>query len=310
MSDRDDSLQRLDEAGRDRRDDDAGDVRRPDTHVGAPTSLDDERVLAFALGLVDDPELAAAAAADEALARRVEMLRAGTAAVAEALERVVPRPPDDYTDLGAERWRELRRLVRAPTPRRRPAWLRVLAPAAAVALVLVAGVVGLQRLSGQNAGRTSATDTSGKPAESYGAGDRAPESAAEGAQGAGGLAPVLGRGAPRAASYRTIVVARAGTSAHGRQTFAVVRVLKGQTDPVVILEVTGAAAPPGTLHVLYLVPDTDASPASTPELPPSGAGGRSPREGPGALRAFRFDGLPAFALQLPDDTDPATLTLP
>ena len=46
---------------------------RPDNHT--PEFPDDDRLLAYVLGLDDDPELEAAAAADEELRRRINLLR-------------------------------------------------------------------------------------------------------------------------------------------------------------------------------------------------------------------------------------------
>jgi hypothetical protein len=283
--------------------------------AGHRRAFDDDRLLAFALGLERDPELESATADDAVLRDRLEAMRADLDAVAAGLDRVVPAPPDDYTDLGDERWGELREFVTAPAPaapRRRPTWLRVLAPAAAIALVLVAGVVGLQRLGetgGTEATTTGATD---KAAESSAAQKRnAQDGPAAGAVAGDGVAvPSFGSSVPDPAAYSTIVVARAQAPAGSRQRFAVERVLKGKAGEFVTLRVTDRAAATSTLNILYLRPTVGTTPTPVASPVPSAQAYGAATQAPGTVLEFRYKGETALARQLPGDTDPSKVTLP
>jgi hypothetical protein len=287
-------------------------TERDDTN-GAQPRFDDDRLLGFILGLEDDPDLEEAAASDPALRDRLAAIRADTDAVRDGLERVVSPPPDGYADLRDPRWGELRELVAAPAPaatRRRPAWLRVLAPAAAIVLVLVAGVVGMQRLgnTGGNEAATSAVDE--KATEGYGDDGATVQgegtTRAEGSDGA--AAPALGAGALDPAGFATVLVARAVAPAAFRQRFEILRVLQGdQADfvpgEILRLDMVGRAVAPDRLVVLYLEPlaETDAvTPA--PVLSAGGSGG--------AVIEYEFRRETAYAQQLPGDTDPDKVTLP
>jgi len=267
-------------------------------------TFDDDRLLAYALGLDDDPGLEAAAEADAALNARLAAMRADVGAVGAGLDRVVPAPPDEYTDLSGTRWGELREFVAAPAPaapRRRPMWLRVLVPAAAIALVLVAGVVGLQRLGtvGGNEAATVADDE--KTVESYGR-----QSGGTGtAEDAG--APSLDATIPDPTAYETVVVARAQLPFGGRQRFEVLRVLRGEAGTEVSLAMVDRALAPDTLAILYLRPTGHANDAPSAPSPASTA---TPLVVAGKVVRYTFKGEPALARRLPADTDLETITLP
>ena len=62
---------------------------RTDEMRSAP-AFDDDRLLAFALGLDDDPELVAATAADEGLRRRLDAVRAEVEQVGAQVRAAVP----------------------------------------------------------------------------------------------------------------------------------------------------------------------------------------------------------------------------
>lgn len=272
-------------------------------------TFSDDRLLAFALGLDDDPGLETAVSGDPELSRRLDAMRADVGLVTAGLDRVVPTPPDGYTDLSDERWGELRSLATAPAPaasRRRSAWLRVLAPAAAIVLVLVAGVVGLQRLGDGGAGDAMTTGTGDKAAERYGDG----ATQGEATDGGGAALPTLGRGAPDPAAYETIVVARAASPAAGRQRFEVLRVLRGKAGAYVTLKVTDRAAAPFTLQVLYLHPTEERTPGVVPSPGTSAEGAPPDTDTIGIVLEFLFKGESAVAQQLPGGTDPAEVTLP
>ncbi len=94
-----------------------------DTPDKNATRFDEDRLLAFALGLEDDAELQAALAVDEELRRRLEALQADLGDVGGGLERLVPAPDDTYADPAA-RWGELRPFFATAPARRRAALAR------------------------------------------------------------------------------------------------------------------------------------------------------------------------------------------
>jgi hypothetical protein len=271
-------------------------------------TFDDDRLLAYAAGLDDDPELAAAAQQDAALRGRIEALRADVAAVTAGLQRVVPAPPEDYADLGDARWSEMRDLVAAPAavaPRRRPAWLRVLVPVVAITVVLIAGVAGLQTL-GSDAGDEAATVADDKAGESY---DRQGGGQGEATTGS---TDRLATPSPATASsvpqFETVVIARAEAPTAGHQDFSVLRVLKGQAGPRLTFEMIDRALAPGALAVLYCQPVGDQAAAPAPPGP-TVSGTPPPNASAKAVR-FSFDGAPAWARQLPPGTDPEQVAQP
>ncbi len=103
--------------------------------------FDDDRLLAYVLGFGDDPELAAAAAADGELGARLETVRAQAEAVGARVAAAFPAPPADYADLSSPRWAALGEFFEAPKPARSRSsrWLRVLAPALVVVLAVAIG---------------------------------------------------------------------------------------------------------------------------------------------------------------------------
>lgn len=284
---------------------------RTDEMRGAP-AFDDHRLLAFALGLDDDPELVAAAAADEGLLRRrLDAVRAEVEQVGAQVRAAVPGADEDYTDPSDPRWAELQEFFAAPQPAktrsRASRWLRVLAPAA-VALVAVA--VGLAVINDQKSGTVGVN--SSLPA------------AAKASSGAAG--PLTGAGAAatdRAGDYAealrdqldlfaVVVLAKAKAASGTFQRFVVVKVLKGAGPDVVRLRVADRPADEGRLHLLFLRPESQASAEATPTPVPSATEATSTLD---ALAAgepviYSYQGERAMARELPAGTDPATVELP
>ena len=117
-----------------------------------PEFQDDDRLLAYVLGLDDDPELKAAAAADETLRRRLDLLRSQMTEVGDQVRSAVPHPGADYGEIGDQRWERLRTVVddaaaseKSHVRGRTIRWLRLAAPAAAIVLLAVVGVVTLRQ---------------------------------------------------------------------------------------------------------------------------------------------------------------------
>jgi hypothetical protein len=279
--------------------------------------FDEDRLLDYAMGLEDDPELEAAATVDEVLRHRLERMRMQMDEIGALVGRAVPRPDDLYGDLGDPRWAALRDQLDEPAadatmkrpfvePRRR--WLRVLAP---VAAVIVALVVGVSVLENQTGLLTSQGDGARQEmvAPALSTGDKS-EDVRAGGEGAEG--------------YAVVLVARARPAQDGYQRFDVVRTLRGEAPASVRLRVAAQPAESGRLHILYLSAGT--GPATDGEVSTDGDGpfpqtsvagqaqdGASPSPSASASPLavlFSEEGRDAFAVPLPDGTDPDTLTLP
>ncbi len=306
-------------------------------------AFDDDRLLAFAMELGEDVELEAALAADDALRRRFEGVRAEVDAVGAQVSAAVPAPGEQYTDLGDARWAGLREFFEParPTRRRASRWLRVLAPAA---VLVVALAVGLAVISSREGGSGSVSRMA--------ASGVAKSSAEDGGQLA---APV--RAAPpvlaltdQAKKFAVVVVARARQARGAFQDFAVVRTLRGSVPTLLHLRVAGQPADPGKLQVILLRPSDGAIPPAagvaanpSPLLTLSPAPGVSPSAtavtGPGlsssasaapqpspaaaepapggalpalteAPRSFGYAGELALAQELPAGVSAASLVLP
>jgi len=238
------------------------------SHNRTPELPDDDRLLAYVLGLSTDPELEAAAANDEVLRRRLDLLRDQVATVGIQVGRAVPPPDADYGEIDGERWTRLRQFVdddppaeRRRAPRGTVRWLRVLAPAAAIVLLAVVGVAALQRQadvidqSGKAAEVATSTPTDHMTRSSL----RLPDQ-------------------PSATEHATVVIARAGDVADGLQEFVVLRVLKGPTPATLRLRPATEPAHAGRLLVLYLdLPDSPsyedaASSEAVPNSSPAASG--------------------------------------
>lgn len=286
--------------------------KRRDEMTGA---FDDDRLLAFALGLDDDPQLVAAAAADEGLRRRLDALRADVAQAGEQLRAVVPEPDEDYADPNAPRWAGLQELFSAPQPAktrsRASRWLRVLAPAA-VALVAVA--VGLAVINGQKG-------------DTVGGNSSLPAAAKASSEASGPLTGAGATGTDRAAHhaqalrdqldlYAVVVLARAKSVSGAFQRFVVVKVLKGDGPHVVRLRVADRPADAGRLQLIFLRPQLGGSAEPSPGATPAPLPGSTETAGTMEMLAagepvmYSYQGETAMTRQLPAGTDPATVQLP
>ena len=109
-------------------------------------AFDDDRLLDYALGLEDDPELAAALSQSARLRERLADLKSDLAAIETELRRGIPPIDESYAQPDAARWPRLRRSFGdGEAVRRRPLRGRRLTAAlvaAALALAIVIGVVG------------------------------------------------------------------------------------------------------------------------------------------------------------------------
>jgi hypothetical protein len=235
-----------------------------------PDLYDDDRLLACALGLEEDPELLAAAAADAALGARLAAMRADVAAIGERVSAAVPEPEESYTDLSGDRWGGLKEYFDAPAeaakPRGERRWWRVLAPVAA--LVVLALVVGIVAVNGGRLGG-SGNATSGSVAQS--ADGAAP---VEGFSGTGATKggevdssqkTIRERFTDELDRFATVVLARARQASGAVQRFAVLRIFKGSAPKMVELAVNGQPTDAGRLHLLML--DPTAPPEVAEETP-------------------------------------------
>jgi len=283
---------------------------RNDAMAGA-NAFDDDRLLAFALGLDEDPQLVTAAAADEGLRRRLDAVRAQVAQVGAQVHAAVPAPDESYTDLSDPRWAGLHEFLTPPPPakarQRAPRWLRVLAPAA-VALVAVA--VGLAVINEQRIGSGAGSDSlsTAAKASSEAAGPQT-DSGVSVTDRSGDYAQALSE---QLDLYALVVLAEAQAAGGAFQRFVVVKFLKGDGPDVVRLHVVDRPADEGRLQVLFLRPQTGGSAEATTSPIPSAT------ETTGTLAAltvgvpvmYTYQGEAAMARALPAGTDPAAVSLP
>jgi len=270
----------------------------PDTafHGTTGRGFDDDRLLAFALGLDDDAELRAALSGDAQLSQRLQRIRADLGEVEAQVRAAVPPAAEDWSDLSTARWDGLRpylRVPRARPARRRRFGIRVLGPALAVAAA-IALALGVTLSGGLFGGGGSATKDRAGGGTSLG-GPTTPE-----VDGKFNLAY-------NAVAFKTIVVARAATAGQGEQRFDVLRTLKGSAPATVTLATeVGGTLPEGSLAVLYLLPE-DALATCPPSASP--AAGR-PSTQTGGTTLYLYDGSCAAVQLLPGSMRPEDVTLP
>ncbi len=243
-----------------------------------PDLYDDDRLLACALGVEEDPELLASAAADAALGARLEAMRADVAAIGAQVSAAVPEPEESYTDLSGDRWGGLKEYLEAPgeaaKPRRERRWWRVVAPVAAlVVLALVVGIVavnggGVGGSGGSTSGSVAQSDDSAVPAQSYGG-----TGIAKGSD-ASERTTIGERFRDQLDRFAVVVLARARQVTGAVQRFAVLRTFKGSAPKVIELAVNGEPTDAGRLHLLMLEPT--AAPEAVEETPWPLAGSPAP----------------------------------
>jgi hypothetical protein len=281
--------------------------------------FDEDRLMAFALGLDDDPELLVAAEHDAGLRERLETMRAEVADLVGQVNAAVPPPHGDYADLSHERWAQLASCIapRAASSERSPKrrrgstlWFRVAVPVTALAVAVAVGVTLV------DTGR----DDTGVPAESTAAQTAPTDKAASPARAVpGGASPEAFSAGVRVAAlgeqvrrHAFVVLAEARAASGAFQRFAVVRVLKGAGPAIVRLRVDGRPADAGSLLLLMLRPLADLTrevqpgPSASPSSPDGGQGSAEVA----GLVAYTFEGQTALAQELPADTDPALIELP
>jgi hypothetical protein len=236
-----------------------------------PGEYDDDRLLACALGLEEDPELLAAAAADAGLAARLASMRADVEHIGAQVSAAVPEPDETYTDLSGERWGGLKEFLEAPpatAPRRRRSWWQVVAPVAAVLVIAV--IVGIVAV--QNGTQSATSDSSG-----------AEVARSDDAAGGSGSAQSLGEGVTKSTAtgqtttssptfrerfadqlgrFGVVVLARAREVSGAVQKFAVLRIFKGSAPKTVELVVNDDPADRGRLHLLLLDPTASPQPVA------------------------------------------------
>jgi hypothetical protein len=277
-----------------------------DLYDSPTAAFDDDRLLDYALGLEDDPELAAALSRSARLRERLADLKADLAAIETELRHAIPEPDDSYAEPSAARWPRLARafgLSDSATAGRRPLRRRRLAVAllaAALALALLIGVLSvLPRGGGSSSSSSSSKSANALQAPlagaaaapaSQSAGTHAPEATAAGAAGSSASVTAL-----HAADFRDVAVVRAGTLIGADQSFSVVRTLKGRPPAAFSLTLLSADSAPaaGALSIAYL------RPLATPSSSASAAPPAYSFKGRPALLAALPAGVPASAVRLP-----------
>ncbi len=302
--------------------------------------FDDDRLLALALGLDDDPGLLAAAESDAELAGRLATMRADVARIGAQVGAAVPAPDAGYTDLSGDRWSGLKEYFEPAAsgvaPRRERHWWRLLVPVAAlIVLALAVGIVAVNRggrilstSSGSSSEVARSSSGAGQPVsgQTTDSGKTAQDTAAE------QFAEQLDR-------FAVVVLARARAATGALQKFAVLRIFKGEAPKVVQLEVDGQPADQGRLHLLMLDPVAAAdnelsSPApsslfSSPPASPPGSPFASPEStgspiapmlepspayfetavGQPLAVAYTYHGEPTMVREFAAGTDPDSVTL-
>ncbi len=232
-----------------------------DIHDSQRAAFDDDRLLDYALGLEDDPELAAALSRSARLRERLADLKSDLAAIETELRRAIPPVDASYAEPDASRWSRLRRSFgEGEVARRRPLRGRRLATSL-VAAALAAGDRDRSRRRPAAGGRrppassgSSKNAEAAQPRRSAGrgrgselGGARARRRAARSAGGAVAL---------KAAAYRDVAVVRAGPLRGAGQSFTVMRVLKGNPPASfsLVLNSIGSAPLDGSLAIAYLHP--------------------------------------------------------
>jgi hypothetical protein len=282
-------------------------------------AFDDDRLLDYALGLEDDPELAAALSHSARLRERLADLKSDLAAIETELRRAIPPIDESYAQPGAARWSRLRRSFgEGEAVRRRPLRGRRLTAAfvtAALALAIVIGVVAIMPHGPSSSSSTSSGASKNAAAAQAPTVNLGAESGQSSA--APGAAPALGKGgsgsadsvsaavARSAAAYRDVAVVRAGPVTGAQQSFTVVRVLKGSPPASfsLVLRSTGSAPLVGSLAIAYLRPLV----ASTV---PSASVQPSATTAPSGLPDFAFDDQRALLVALPANVAPAAVRMP
>jgi len=283
-----------------------------DLHDSPKAAFDDDRLLDYALGLEDDPELAEALSRSARLRERLADLKADLASIETELRHAIPELDDSYAEPSAARWPRLARafgLSDAGTAARRPLRRRRLAAsllAAALALALLIGVLSILPRTGSSGSSSSSSGTAkgadalhapavgavaGQASEAGGTALPATPGAVAGTTGAAVTAL-------HAAGFHDVAVVRAGTLIGADQTFSVVRTLKGSPPASFSLTLlsTNDAPAAGSLAIAYLRPLTApaASSSASPATPPAYA-----FNGQRALLAALPAGVPASAVRLP-----------
>ena len=274
-----------------------------------PGVFDDDRLLAYALGLDDDPELLAAAETDTRLADRLAAMRADVATVGTQVSAAVPAPDAAYTDLSGDRWSGLSEFFEQPAsatkPRRAGRWWRVAAPVAAVlVLALVAGIVAVDRgsqsrLAGDQAATTAESGSS--------------DAAEPSADRAFGFTSATEQFTDQLDHFAVVVLARARAASGALQRFAVVRIFKGEAPKVVELAIGGQPADQGRLHLLMLDPvATGGQEFATPQPLASPSPTKNGYGAPGQALAvaYTYNGEPTMVREFAAGTDPDMVSLP
>ena len=278
-----------------------------DLHDNQRAAFDDDRLLDFALGLEDDPELAAALSHSARLRERLADLKSDLAAIDNELRSCIP-PVDEaaWADPAAGRWSRLRgafglRPAARAIGLRRRRLATVLVAAALLVAVVIGTVVVLPRGSSSGSGAEKSSSGAAAPA-AYG-----------GAAGSAGPAVV----ATRAADYAVVAVVRAGPLRGASQSYTVVRRLKGRAPAVftLVLQAIDTAPQAGSLAIAYL------DPVAPMQLAPHSSSSTTSGEGmlpttPSPARAaaspapFTLDGRPALVTVLPVGASAAAVRLP
>ncbi len=266
-----------------------------DLHDNQRAAFDDDRLLDFALGLEDDPQLAAALSQSARLRERLADLKSDLATIDRELRSYIPPVDETWAEPGA-RWPRLRaafglRPAARAGGRRGRRLATVLIAAALLVAVVIGTVVVLPRRG------SSGASSAGSEKSAF-----APAAQSNGAA-AGATPPAVV--ASRAAAYAVVAVVRVGPLRGASQSYVVVRRLKGRAPAqfTLVLQAIGGAPQAGSLAIAYLDPigafrsvptDSTATTAPAPATP----------------APFMLAGRPALVTALPAGASAAAVRLP
>ncbi len=282
--------------------------------------FDDDRLLALALGLDDDPELLAAAESDAELAERLATMRADVDRIGAQVRAAVPASEEQYTNLSGERWSGLMGYLQARAgdtkPPRARRWWRVVAPVTAlVVFALVVGIVAVNQ-GGQLASDGSSAEVARSSSDAAQPGAAESLGAGAGTHVTTATEPVRTTVAQRLAEqvdrFAVVVLARARAATGALQRFVVVRIFKGDAPQVVELEVDAEPADEGRLHLLMLdpTPAPDESFEPPEPIPSLATTTGDARLGEPLAVSYTYGGEATMVREFASGTDPDSVYVP
>ncbi len=296
-----------------------------DTTPQQPPIYDDDRLLAYALELDDDPELARALEADEVLRDRLTAISDDLHAVRDGLDALASPSEPDSLDLASPRWAPLHRHLK-PRPRRTRLRLRLntLVPVFSLVLAIAAAGAAIIHETMQSPATTPAETTATNDAANTAATAKREAAAKIVASPKATTAASLhtslklARRIDRAGGFGLILIATAQRPTASTQPFLIVSSLRGSASGLFSLKASGRPVPKDGLYLLLLRPSNQAAAISSAmntavdqlNKSPSHRPTPSSRSGEPLVAIYSYADAVAIAISLPLGTNPGTVHLP